>query len=125
MNALETEAYESAFPVANQIRAAKSHQERAGLLLRLSDAALLAGHVEIELALGQTGFAGGHMFVVWRISALCRQRDAHGLLANTTARELEAWRETLSRIAAGVATIPAPASPVAPAQADREGKDGN
>ena len=98
------------FPVADQIREARSDRERAQLLLRLSDSALLGGHVDIERACAQSGFAAGQSFLVWRIAALCRTRDAHGLLPELMARELDAWRETMSRIAAGV--VPMPSQPM-------------
>jgi catalase (peroxidase I) len=98
------------FPIADQIREAKSHQARAQQLLQLSDAALLGGHVDIEIALSQAGFAAGNTFVVWRVAALCRTRDAHGLLPEPIGKELEAWRETLSRIAAGAIVLTDPAN---------------
>jgi len=105
MTDLAQDAYETAYPVANMIRAAGSNQERAQQLLKLSDAALLGHHVEIELACIQSGFAAGQTFLVYRVAAMCRTRDAHGILPDPIARELEAWRLTMSRVAAGVAGL--------------------
>lgn len=106
MTEQETLAYEAAFPVANMIRSAASHQERAQLLLKLSDAGLIGHHVDIDRACAQSGFAAGQSFLVWRVAALCRTRDAHGLLPDVLARELDAWRQVLSLVAAGTTPLP-------------------
>lgn len=117
------DAYEAAYPVANQIREAKSNRARALQLLQLSDAALLDHHVEIELACIQCGFAAGQAFLVYRIAALCRTRDVHGILPDHIALELEAWRLTMSRIAAGVAGVIAPDAGI-PYAPTGDGSDG-
>lgn len=90
------------FPVADQIRNAGSHAERAQILLKLSDIALIGGQGDLQDACKQCQFAAGDLFITWRINALCRTRDAHGLMPNWLAHEVELWREAMSRIAAGV-----------------------
>lgn len=94
------------FPVADQLRDAPSHRERAAMLLRLSDTALLGGQVDMVQALEQVGFAAGQSFMAWRVAALCRTRDAHGLMPDDVAQELEFWREAMSRFAVGAETAP-------------------
>lgn len=91
------------FPVADQIRDAANHAQRATILLKLSDAALLGGAVDLELACSETRFAAGNFFIDFRVSALCRTRDAHGVLPEDLAYEVEMWRQALSQIAAGKA----------------------
>lgn len=88
-------------PIVDQIRGAGSKAEIAEKLLKLSDAVLLAHHVDIELVLAQVGFGAGSTFIVYRVTALCRNRDAHGMLPHSIAHELEGWRGIMSRIAAG------------------------
>lgn len=94
-------AHDQNFPVVNQILTAKSHHERARILLQLSDVVLLAEHSALERACTVVKFPAGKEFIVWRINALCRTRDVHGLLPQTIASELEAWRKVLSRYSAG------------------------
>lgn len=89
------------FPVADQIRDAANHAQRATILLKLSDAALLGGAADLEMACSDMRFAAGTFFITFRVSALCRTRDAHGVLPEPIAYEVEMWRQALSQIAAG------------------------
>jgi hypothetical protein len=91
------------FPVADQIRDAANHAQRATILLKLSDAALLGGSGDMEVACADAGFAAGTFFIIYRVAALCRTRDAHGVLPTDLAYEVEMWRQALSHIAAGTA----------------------
>ncbi len=91
------------FPIADKIREAGSHAQRATILLKLSDAALLGGSKDLEIACSQTGFEAGNFFIIFRSAALCATRDAHGVLPDHLAHEVEMWRQALSQIAAGKA----------------------
>lgn len=94
---------DAAFPVANRLIEAGSHAERAAILLQLSDAALLARPEELAAACSMVGFPDGHLFVATRTALLCHTRDAHGLLPEREAAELEQLRLGLSHLAAGAA----------------------
>lgn len=89
------------FPIVDQLHAAKSNRDRAGVLLRISDAVLLPFQSQISLACTLGRFEAGSSFIAWRVAALCATRDAHGLLPDLVATELEQWRVTLSKYAAG------------------------
>lgn len=89
------------FPVVDQLIEAGSNQERAGILLRLSDGVVYERGHEIGLWCMHNGFAGGHLHLQQRIVAMLRVRDAHGLLDDYTATQLELDRQALSRFAAG------------------------
>lgn len=91
---------EAVFPVVGQLLAAGSHAERAEILLRLSDAVLLAYPMPIAEACAAKGFVDGQLFAALRAALLCRTRDAHGLLPERPAAELEGLRVVLSGIAA-------------------------
>lgn len=94
---------DAAFPVANRLIEASSHAERAAILLQLSDAALLARPFELGRACAAVGFVDGQCFVAVRAALLCHTRDAHGLLPEREAAELEQLRLGLSHLAAGAA----------------------
>jgi len=91
---------EAVFPVVGQILAAGSDAERAGILLQLSDAVLLAYPMPIAEACAARGFVDGQLFAALRAALLCRTRDAHGLLPERAVAELEGLRVALSNIAA-------------------------
>lgn len=91
---------EALFPVVGHLLAAGSDAERAGILLRLSDAVLLAYPMPIAEACAARGFVDGQLFAALRAALLCRTRDAHGLLPERSVAELEGLRVRLSHLAA-------------------------
>lgn len=91
---------EAHFPVVGQLLAAGSDAERAEILLKLSDAVLLAYPMPIAEACAAKGFLDGQLFAALRAALLCHTRDAHGLLPERSVAELEGLRVRLSNIAA-------------------------
>lgn len=88
-------------PLVDLLQHAGDNRARAGLLLTLSDAMLLPYQSQLALVCAVNQFQAGQDFLAYRVAALCSQRDAHGLLPPSIAKELEAWRVTMSRYAAG------------------------
>lgn len=91
----------SVLHVIEQLHNAGNNRAMAAILLRLPDGLMndYGGH--LGRACAARGFAAGQTFCQLRVALLQRVRDAHGLLPAGEAAELEAWREALSRYAAG------------------------
>lgn len=87
--------------IAEELAAATDNRARAALLLRVPDGILLSYHGQLGGICARHHFEAGVSFLAYRVSALCAVRDAHGLLPGRLAGELEAWRTTMSRFAAG------------------------
>lgn len=95
-------APETQFPVATMLEAAQTVPALAALLLRVPDALILSHGLELEMACGALDFLPGAEWLLERGNALHQVRDAHGLVPAGTATRLEALRENLSRLAAGM-----------------------
>lgn len=89
------------FPVITQLLDAGSHQERALQLLRLPDALVMSHGADIIAACRGVQFDAGAAFLLYRSTGLNLVRDAHGMLPEAQARELEAWRVAMSELVAG------------------------
>ena len=88
-------------PVARRLLEAGSDRDRAAMLLRLPDAIMASEADALSEACRTAGFHHGVSFVEMRANALHRVRDAHGLLPEPVAVELEAYRLGLSKYVAG------------------------
>lgn len=84
-----------------KIREAATAREIADLLLRVPDAIVLSHGVQLGAESEKMRFGAGAMFLIHRAAGLSAVRDAHGLMPERIAGEIEAWRETFSRFAAG------------------------
>lgn len=90
-----------AIHIIEQLQQAGSGQEIAGYLIRVPDAIVLSHGVQMQAECARHIFAAGVSFLNLRQSALQSVRDAHGLLPTWMGVEIELWRHTLSRYAAG------------------------
>lgn len=86
-----------------QIRTAKSGREIAAYVLRIPDAIVVThgAQLQAECLRASPPFAAAGVFISLREANLHLVRDAHGLVPTSFGLELEMWRETLSRFAAG------------------------
>jgi hypothetical protein len=89
--------------IIENIRASKSGREISGYLLRIPDAIVVThgAQLQLECVAGSAPFAAGAKFIAMREASLSAVRDAHGMLPDGIAFELEAWRHTLSNFSAG------------------------
>lgn len=95
-----------ALHIVQQLQLASTGREIAGLLLRVPDTIVLSHGVQMQAECARHIFAAGVSFLHLRQAALHSVRDAHGLLPTWLGNELELWRHTLSRYAAGEGAIP-------------------
>jgi hypothetical protein len=89
-----------------RVQEAGGGREIAGLLLRVPDAIVLSHGVQLMAECERKRFRAGATFLTYRAAALSAVRDVHGMLPASMGFELEAWRETFSRFAAGHQTLP-------------------
>lgn len=89
-----------AFHIVEELRLAQSNRERAAWLLRVPDGIVQSHGVQLQAECALQ-FEAGVAFLNLRGSAINSVRDAHGLLPDWIGKELELWRFTLSRFAAG------------------------
>lgn len=92
--------------IVEQVREARTARAIAGLLLRVPDTIVLSHGVQLQAECARKRFAAGAVFLTHRAAVLHAVRDAHGILPPSVALELEAWRETFSRYAAGHQELP-------------------
>lgn len=92
--------------IVAQVQQAKGGREIAGRLLRVPDAIILSHGVQLQAECERKRFHAGAVFLTYRAAALNAVRDVHGILPSSIAVELEAWRETFSRFAAGHQALP-------------------
>lgn len=88
------------FGVASALTNAAGPASVATILLRLSDRLVLACADELEEECRRRDFAPGAAFIVSRAAALRAVRDAHGLLPEHLAANVEGFRRALSEFAA-------------------------
>lgn len=84
----------------HKLREAKSHAERAQILLSLPDAITLEHADRLATVCAQARFQAGVDFLAVRVAAMQANRDAHGLLPRSIGIELDAWRVAFSEVAA-------------------------
>lgn len=91
------------FPLVEQLLEAKSRPVLAALLLRMPDFIVWEHHNEVLMACLSLNFEEGRRFGHLRHLAGMRVRDAHGLIPQSMAIEIEELRQVLSRLASGEA----------------------
>lgn len=87
------------FPIAVQLIEARSHRERARLLLRVSDGLVLTHFDALKEACDLSGFAEGAGYLAERFVALHAVRDDVGLMPAKHVNQVENWRRGLAAIA--------------------------
>jgi hypothetical protein len=90
-----------ALHIIEQLQAAQSQREIAGYLLRVPDAIVVSHGVQLSAECVRKHFEAGKTFLDWRAAGLVAVRDAHGMMPDGVAFDIEAWRYTLSNFSAG------------------------
>jgi len=88
-------------PVIDELRALKTHGERAAWLNRCPDVIVIGYLGGLHAVLDDCGFAAGSQFVSARAAALSANRSAEGLLPYTVGLTVEAARGLMKEAAKG------------------------
>lgn len=93
---------EGLFPIARQILAAATDQERAAILLRLPDEVIVTKGTLLKDACLASQFSLGAHFLDTKIAALTATRGKDGKLPEQHVLAVETWRRGMHAFANGV-----------------------
>lgn len=101
MNAIarSSETWSTNFFVVDGLLEARTHAERASILLRLSDAVIAAKVEHLQDACRETGFQAGVDFLSLRLAQHCATRTETGEMPKAIVEQLEYWRNGMVAIA--------------------------
>ena len=101
MNAIArpSETWSPKFVVVDGLLEARTHAQRASILLRLSDAVIAAKVEQLQDACRETGFQAGVDFLSLRLAQHCATRTKTGEMPKALVEQLEYWRNGMVAIA--------------------------